>query len=253
MKQSIIAILTLLLSLSVLPAYATDTTLVFATEEWKDATNKDGTGLYWDIFRAVYEPKGYKIKPLIRSYEGSINLLKANRADVMVGAYKDEIDGVVYPKNNFAVDIVQVTYKKDKFKWRGLETIKGYSVGWIKGYSYDDYLPPGITKKIRIRKLRDKKTAFHLLDLNRIDFYMEAMGDLNDFFKANSNYRLKDYTRHTLLELKLYIVFTQSARGKKLAGIFDKRFSMLLKKGEIKKLYNRYKTANFSYPSNFRN
>ncbi len=32
---------------------ADDKTIVFATEEWKDATNRDGTGLYWDILRAV--------------------------------------------------------------------------------------------------------------------------------------------------------------------------------------------------------
>ena len=55
--------------------------IILASEEWANATNKDGTGLYWDIFRAVYEPVGIKTKFIIRSYKGSVSLVKKNQAD----------------------------------------------------------------------------------------------------------------------------------------------------------------------------
>jgi polar amino acid transport system substrate-binding protein len=42
------------------------TEIILASEEWANATNRDGTGLYWDIFRAVYEPVGIKTRFIIR-------------------------------------------------------------------------------------------------------------------------------------------------------------------------------------------
>ena len=250
-KIFVMVSLILTLCFSIVPAYAEGNTLVFGTEEWKDATNNDGTGLYWDIFRAVYESEGYIVKPMIRSYEGSINLLKAQRIDVMVGAYIDEVDNAIYPKNHFAVDIVQVVYKNNgKYKWRGVETIKGQNVGWIKGYSFDNYLPCGIPENIQISRVYDRQAAFRLLNNNRIDFFMDPMGDLKDFLYANPKF-IADYKQQKILELNLYIVFSNNDKGKKLAEIFDRRFSMLQKNRDIKKLYDKYKASNFTYPSDF--
>ncbi len=253
MKNSIVVIiLALILSFSIMPAYAENTKLIFSSEEWKDATNKDGTGLYWDIFRAVYEPEGYEVNPKIRSYQGSINLLKRKNVDVMVAAYKDEIENVVYSKNHFAVDIVQVIYLNSfEYQWKGIDTIKGKRVGWIKGYLFNDYLPGDLGKDIQIRRINDRDIAFHLLNIKRIDFFMDALTDLNFFLKNNDTHKSANYTRKTILELKLYLVFSDGAKGKKLAEIFDKRFSLLLTKGDIRKLYDKYKAANFTYPSDF--
>ena len=41
--------------------------IIFASEERSNATNRDGTGLYWDIFRAVYSSMGIKTKIIIVS------------------------------------------------------------------------------------------------------------------------------------------------------------------------------------------
>ncbi|MCP4346374.1 MAG: hypothetical protein GY795_12710 [Desulfobacterales bacterium] len=52
MKSNIVfIILVLMLCFLSMPVYAENTTIIFYAEEWKDATNKDGTGLYWDILR----------------------------------------------------------------------------------------------------------------------------------------------------------------------------------------------------------
>ena len=57
-------------------AGTTPSEIIMASEEWTNATNRDGTGLYWDIFRAVYEPVGIKTKFVIQSFDGSVNLVK---------------------------------------------------------------------------------------------------------------------------------------------------------------------------------
>ena len=78
--------------------------IVFASEEWANATNKDGTGLYWDIFRAVYEPVGIKTKFIIRSYKGSVILVKKNQADAAVGIHPEKIQGALYSQYPFVKD-----------------------------------------------------------------------------------------------------------------------------------------------------
>ena len=67
--------------------------IIFASEERSNATNRDGTGLYWDIFRAVYGSMGIKTKIIIQSYNGSVSLVKQHKADAAVGIYPDTIRG----------------------------------------------------------------------------------------------------------------------------------------------------------------
>jgi len=218
-----IILLSVLLSISTLSVSAKSNTITFATEPWADATNKDGTGLYWEIFRAV-----------------------------MVGAYKDEIDGVLYPKNHFAVDIVQAIYKKDtKQQWNGVNTMNNKIIGWIKGYSYHDYLPKTAINKSPIKRLKTRDLAYRMLNKGQIDYFIDAKADITDFFNASPIYKAADYETKTVLELNLYIVFTEDEKGKKLAEMFDRRFALLLRQGEIKKLYDKYKTKAFTYPSSF--
>lgn len=242
----------LLLCFSMTSVRAENNIITFSSEAWKDATNKDGTGLYWDIFRAVYGPEGYTIETKIRTYERAVNLIKNYKVDVMVGPYIDEIKNVIYPKNYFAVDIVQaLSLKNTGNDWNGFESINSKIVGWIKGYSYDDYLPEGALDNTAINRLHNRRTAFALLNKKRLDYFIDAKADISDFLNSNTGYNAEDFVRNTILELKLYIVFTDDEKGKKLARIFDDRFSLLLAGGEIKKLYEKYKNSTMTYPQEF--
>lgn len=232
------------------PSYGQDKIISLSSEEWKDATQQDGVGLYWDIFRAVYEPEGYHIEYKIRSYEGSVNHLKNNSSDVMIGSYADEIEDVVYPENHFAVDVVQVIYPKNRqIQWNGVETIRRRGVAWIKGYSYDDYLPERVSNDINIRRLNSRDAGFILMRQGKIDFFMDASSDLTDYLSMSNKYQADDYLREDILELNLYPVFSNTEEGRKLAEIYDRRFSALLVNGKIGEMYAKY--TGFTYPSDF--
>ena len=86
MKKAAFCIIIFLLCPINFPAMAggSPTEIILASEELANATNKDGTGLYWDIFRAVYEPVGIKTKFIIRSYKGSVSLVKKRQADAAI-------------------------------------------------------------------------------------------------------------------------------------------------------------------------
>lgn len=220
----------------------------FASEAWAHATEEDGTGLYWDIFRAIYEPEGIRVSFLIRSYADSVNLIKEKGTDAMVGAYAHEVTEGIYPKHHFAVDVVQAITRKSSVKWQGQQTMQGNKVGWIKGYSYDGYLIVPVDKI----ELNSREAAFSMLDTGRLDYFLDAAADITEHLKL---FRLspESYSISTFMKLKLYVVFSDNAKGKTLSEIFDRRFEELLKSGDIKEMYEIYindKKARFTNPFN---
>ena len=210
--------------------------IILASQEWPNATNKDGTGLYWDIFRAVYEPVGIKIKFIIRSYKGSVNLVKKRQADAAVGIFPDKIQGALSSAYPFVKDYVLVLFKKNKQdQWSGQETLKNKKVGWIKGYSYDEYLEVPVIKK----KFARRENILRHLDKDQIDFFMDTRNDMESVLNKD----IIDVTRYTVepvLELERYLVFANNKKGKELKKIFDYRFPHLVQSGELDRLFAKW-------------
>ena len=241
MKPLATLCLIMLSILTWLPAKAANniTEIVIASEEWEDATNKDGTGLYWDIFRAVYEPENIQVKTEIRSYAGSVEMVKQQKADAMVGAYKDEVDDALFPQYHFDADVVQAVFKKGKVaEFKGQESLSGKKVAWIKGYGYDEYLDVPVSKN----EFDRRADIIRVLGRDRVDFFLEAKAEIVDCIEKG----LIDpasYEIVTVLKLNLYLAFTNNARGQRLKEIFDTRFPQLVASGEIKRLYAKWDMA----------
>jgi len=220
------------------------TEIVLASEAWPNATNTDGTGLYWEIFKAVYEPVGIQVKHRISSYAGSEELVKRQKVDGMVAAYLDEVENAIFPKSHFSVDVIQVLFKKDKVaEWKGQESISGKNIGWIKEYDFDQYMDVPL-KKV---EFDERKDALRVLDKDRIDFFMDAQPDLIEALDSGV-IDLANYRRETVKQLNLYLAFVNTEKGKRLQEIFDERFPQLVQSGEIKKLFDKWQGGNFTYP-----
>jgi len=237
-KKIICITLILFLGSSSIPAVAGSkpTEIIMASEEWTNATNRDGTGLYWDIFRAVYEPVGVKTKFIIQSYNGSVRLVKKNRVDAAVGIYPDLIQGALFSQYPFVKDYVLVLFKKEKLnQWNGQESLQNKKVAWIKGYSYDEFLEVPIIKK----ELNKRENILRQLDGDQIDFYMDTRNDMESVL-SKGIVEVSRYTVESILELDRYLVFADNRKGKKLKKIFDYRFPRLVKSGEIERLLAKW-------------
>ena len=210
--------------------------IVLASEEWANATNKDGTGLYWDIFRAVYEPVGIKTKFIIRSYKGSVSLVKKNQADAMVGIHPEKIQGALSSRYPFVKDYVLVLFKKNNlYQWNGQETLKNKKVGWINGSSFDEYLEVPVIK----RELAKRENILRRLDKNQIDFFMDTRNNVESVLNKGI-IDVTHYTVETVLELERYLVFADNRKGKELKKIFDDRFPRLVESGELDRLFAKW-------------
>ena len=246
MKQSIFFILLLFLLVMIKPALATDKTttdkiteIIIVSEAWEDATNEDGTGLYWDMFRAVYEPMGITVKKEFRTYSGSIEMVKRKKADAMVASFLDEVKEFIYPKQHFDTEDVVAMFKKDKV-WTGAESMKGKNVGFINDYDYDEHFDFSMI----VKEFGNREAILKSLEIDRIDFWLEAEEDV-EFALKKSAIDEKRYRMEVVKEIKLYLGFVGTKRGKILADIFDRRFEKLLKSGKIQKLYDKWDWGKF--------
>jgi polar amino acid transport system substrate-binding protein len=217
-------------------AGSTPSEIILASEEWANATNKDGTGLYWDIFRAVYEPVGIKTKFIIRSYKGSVSLVKRNQADAAVGVHPEKIQGALSSQYPFVKDYLLVLFKKNKIdQWNGQESLKNKKIGWIKGFSYDDYLEVPVIK----REFTKRDHILRYLDKDQVDFFMDTRNDVESVLNKGI-IDVSRYTVETVLEFERYLVFANNKKGHELKRIFDHRFPRLVLSGEIEKLFEKW-------------
>ena len=237
-RKIIVIVLLFILCSSPIPAIAGNnpTEIIMASEEWTNATNRDGTGLYWDIFRAVYEPLGIKTKFIIQSYDGSVKLVKKNRVDAAVGIYPDPIQGALFSQYPFVKDYVLVLFKKNKLnQWNGQESLQNKKVAWINGYAYDDYLEIPVIKK----EFSDRDNILRCLENDQVDFFLDTRNDMESVLNKGI-VEVSQYTVETVLELDRYLVFADNQKGQKLKEIFDYRFPHLVKSGEIEKLFAKW-------------
>jgi polar amino acid transport system substrate-binding protein len=212
------------------------TEIIMASEEWTNATNRDGTGLYWDILRAVFEPVGIKTKFIIQSYDGSVRLVKKNRVDAAVGIYPEPIQGTLFSQYPLIKDYVLVLFKKNKLRqWNGQESLQNKNVAWIKGYAYDEYLEVPVIK----REFDNRDHILRRLDDDQVDFFLDTRNDMESVLNRGI-VEVSRYTVETILELDRYLVFADSRRGRQLRKIFDYRFPRLVKSGEIERLFTKW-------------
>ena len=102
---------------------------------WKDYTNQDGSGLYWDIIRNVYEPLGIKVKISQAPWKRAMKMVSKYRTySAIVGETLDSKESVIFPTYPISVKHTAVLTKKQvDFEWNGVNSLKGKSVAWNKG------------------------------------------------------------------------------------------------------------------------
>lgn len=247
MKKGMLCVLIVfMISFAPIPTFALEkiTDITIASDEWENCTNPDGAGMYWDIFRAVFEPSGIKVKPTMRSYTATMEMTKQKKVDAAVGAYINEVNGVLYPQNHFGVDAVAVAYRKDKSAdWKGEQTLSGKNIAWIKGYSFDKYL----TVPVKKAEFENRTGVARMLDNKRIYYFMDAYADIMDMVEKKALDPAR-YEVKIVKKLDLYLVFANNEKGKQLLGTFDENIQKIVASGEMGKICKKWAHKNLTCP-----
>lgn len=212
-----------------------DNSLFIVTPSWKTFTEEDGSGFYFELMEMIYEPLGISIHYQITPWPRSVAMVSSKQADALLGSYKEQADQFHYPQHAIWYDISAAVCKSEKFEWQGLDSLSNKNVGWIKDYNYDDF----INVPMKINNLIDNKQAWTLLELDRIDYYIDSLTDLKLYMKDN-NLNPANYKIENVLSKYMYPRFAKTEKGKTYADMFDQRISELQKNGQLKKLYEKW-------------
>lgn len=227
--------LALLLSLGAQTALAAPPAQIrLASEVWIDHTNADGSGMAWDIFRAVFEPVGISLKIHSVPYTRSVGLVQRGGADAFVGSYHNEIqEGVFYPRWHYDADHISALGLADAPPV-SLQNVGTFRLAWVRGYSYEKYLP----HLNQYQEVYRRDGILSMLEMKHVDFYLDARTEVDEVIKEaddRSRFRITELT-----QLPLYLGFANTADGHALAEVYDTRMDQLVKDGSLRLIYERW-------------
>ena len=204
------------------------------SEHWVGHTNKDGSGLAWDLLRQVFEPAGITVHIRSVPYTRSVGLAQRGEVDGCVGTYRDEASGVLYPRRNFDADHVYALGLATA-PTPTLATLGNYRLAWVRGYKYEEYLP---TVR-RFNQIERRSGILPMLQHGRADFYIDALTEAKYVLSQAQDPALFKLTH--IAELPLYVGFADTARGRALMAMYDQRLGILVQTGELKAIFERWK------------
>ncbi|KGE65191.1 MULTISPECIES: ABC transporter substrate-binding protein [Pseudomonas] len=208
--------------------------VMLASEEWNDYTNKDGSGLAWDVLRQVFEPAGITLQTRSVPYTRSVGLAQRGEVDGWVGSYRDEATGVLYPHWNFDSDHIYALGLAST-PAPTAATLGNYRLAWVRGYKYEEYLP----NVHRFNQIERRDGILPMLQHARADFYIDALTEAK--YVLNQADDPSKFTLTHIAELPLYIGFADNERGRALMVVFDQRMAALVKSGELKAIFEHWK------------
>lgn len=236
-----------LLSLFFLNSYLSASeikTVLAVSEYFENATNRDGSGFYWELIRKVYGQENIQLRYEIVPYQRAVMVTRNLAADFWVASYDREQDFAIYPKYAFDVDDVSALYRTDiSPKKANINALVHKKVAWIRGYAYDKYIRMPMQKVL----LNKRSSVLKMLQSQRIDFFLDDHTEMQNAF-SEEELRGADLTHSPLLKLKLYLAFQNSERGRELAEIWDKNLLKLHQNGRLKTVYDKYRNYTSYYP-----
>ena len=214
--------------------------IVLASEEWNDYTNKDGSGLAWDVLRQVFEPAGITVHTRSVPYTRSIGLAQRGEVDGCVGTYREEASGVLYPRWNFDADHVYALGLATA-PTPTLATLGKYRLAWVRGYRYENYLP----NIKRYNQIERRNGILSMLKQGRADYYIDALTEIEAVVRDAADPAQYRYSH--LAELPLFLGFADTPQARALMALYDRRMAELVKSGELKPVFEKWQQP---YPFN---
>ena len=223
--------------------------ILVVSEPLPGLTNPDGTGLYWDMLRAIYEPQGITVKIEAVPLKRALAMIADQTADAMLGHYRGDSNDVIFPQWHYSTQNISAIFKKGSLIWNGPQSLAGKRVAWVRGADYDKYL----TVPVLGEEKSDHIGPLLMLNAGRIDAFLDDRTELLKTFQLSADRLKKDgferdqYQIENVLELKLYPAFADTPRGRKLAEIFDDRMPQLLSSGKLKAVFEQWNFETFPF------
>ncbi len=235
MKQLSLALALFLTSLLTLATEA-PIRLQLVCEEWKGFTNKDGSGLYWDILRAVYKKHNIQLNLKTVPWKRATSLVLQNQRDAVVGEYFLESANYRYPNLHLAIEDPVVALFEPIIKDDGILHMDNKQVGWIRGYDFIEHL----NTHVNYVEFNDIKQGIKLLKVGRIDLLLDYEQSIK-LIAEKEGFDISEFEFTPVLPgKKLFLAFANRDRSQQFIEIFEQEMWHLYISGKLAELYEKW-------------
>ena len=204
-----------------------------ASEAWAEHSNADGSGLAWDLLRAVFEPAGVGLKITSVPYSRALGLAQRAKVDAVLGLYLNEAQGINYPRWPYADDAV-VALGLASSPTPSLATLSKYRLIWMRGYGFQTQMP----NLVHYQEVQRRDGITQMLIQGRADFYLDDDDEVASVLAASEQPQL--FKQTALQYLPVYLGFATSAQGQKMQKLYEERMDKLIKAGSLRPIFARY-------------
>tara|TARA_R110000868_G_scaffold411207_4_gene702284 strand:+ start:2974 stop:3909 length:936 start_codon:yes stop_codon:yes gene_type:complete len=222
-------------------------TLYVVSEQWPGYSNADGSGLYFELIKAVFEPEGIavniRIHPILR---GIASIHSGEHADVMLADWgrphlakspQYDLQRIIFPQYPIFVEYVEALFQPGStLSWAEIKADKSKRLAWIRGYNYDIHLDLTEHSLVMLNK---GEQGFKMLLSGNIDSFLHDRSDLRSLEQTEAAQAVV-WRKELVAARKLYPLFHNSPRGQQFSELYDRRMAAMLKSGELAALYQRF-------------
>ena len=206
------------------------------TPSWDRYTNEDGTGLYFDLFRKIFEPVGIKLEFSFTPWKRANHEIKSGNADFMVNAYlTGDNYNFIYPRQPMNANYTVAIFNKKNTEWFGQKSMENKKVNWMRGYSFQNYL--GVN--VDWNEVNTAEQGWKLIEAGRVDYYLDDSLTTDIFIKEN-NPDMDKFGKEIAFSIKTYPRFYNNEKSRELIRIYDERVEILIENGEMEALFNQW-------------
>lgn len=216
--------------------------IVVVSEPLAGLATPEGNGLYWDLLRAVYEPLGIAVVHNSVPLKRAKLMIATQYADAMLGHHRGDANNMLFPQWHYAAHTITAIFPKGAIDWQGELSLQGKRAAWIRGADYQSYL----TVELPFEEKNDHLGPLLMLAAKRVDLVLDDRQALEKTFRIHATklqqagIHRADYQIEHVMQLKLYPAFADTAKGRKLAQLFDEQIPKLISSGKMRALYDKW-------------
>lgn len=205
---------------------------------WEGFTNADGTGLYWEVLQAVFEPEGIKIKHANVPWNRAVKMVSKYAVyNAIVGEVLDSEEKLIFPK--YAIDVEQMSIlslAKNRLDWRGASSLSNKKVGWMKEY---EMIEPQ-DRDFELVEYRTVEQGLEMLNTGKIDYMIDEWDEISEAVAAKK----QDMTQYLMNEMPtgsdIFVAFADTDLSKELIAIYNERLPVLYRDKTLHSLYKKW-------------
>lgn len=203
-------------------------------------------GFTIEVLEQIFSAHGVALDYRLAPWSRALELAHGGEADCVVGAYRDEAPGLLFPRQHFAIDIPTFyVLAGDTWHYQGEASLDGKLVGVIADYSYGEKFDAWMKAHPRQVNVaygdRPLLNNVRMLLAGRVNVLVETPAVMDALLAEHGlEGRLREAGAEASGDGRLYLACTNSPRGRLFTERFDAGWQHLQASGVLGEIYGRY-------------